>query len=113
MMTRLAIALITATVALSCTAPTMSPAITSTPPSSAPFTGSPSSTATPFASASPKAATATSTVAPTPAALPTSGIPAFDHVYLIVMENHGYGAIVGSTDAPYINSLIASYGLAT
>src|SRR5690242_384646 len=37
-----------------------------------------------------------------------AGVPAFDHVYLIVMENHEYGSIVGSSDAPYINSLIAS-----
>jgi len=29
------------------------------------------------------------------------------------MENHDYAEIVGSPDAPYINSLIASYGLAT
>ena len=42
-----------------------------------------------------------------------AGIPAFDHIYLIVMENREYGSIVGSSDAPYINSLIASYGLAT
>ena len=29
------------------------------------------------------------------------------------MENHDYAEIVGSPNAPYINSLIASYGLAT
>jgi phosphatidylinositol-3-phosphatase len=40
-------------------------------------------------------------------------LPAFDHVYLIVMENRAYGSIVGNPDAPYINSLIATYGLAT
>jgi hypothetical protein len=43
----------------------------------------------------------------------TDGIPAFDHVYLIIMENRGYGAIVDNSDAPYLNSLIDSYGLAT
>ena len=42
-----------------------------------------------------------------------SGVPRFRHVYLIVMENREYGAIVGNTNAPYINSLIAGYGLAT
>ena len=42
-----------------------------------------------------------------------SGVPRFRHVYLIVMENREYGAIVGNTKAPYINSLIAGYGLAT
>ena len=41
------------------------------------------------------------------------GLPAFTHVYLIVMENHGLSAILGSGDAPYLNSLIARYGLAT
>jgi hypothetical protein len=40
-------------------------------------------------------------------------VPAFGHVYVIVMENHEYGSIVGSTKAPYINALIRHYGLAT
>ncbi|HEY8079862.1 MAG TPA: alkaline phosphatase family protein [Labilithrix sp.] len=34
-------------------------------------------------------------------------------IFTIVMENHDYAEIVGSSNAPYINSLIASYGLAT
>jgi phosphatidylinositol-3-phosphatase len=34
-------------------------------------------------------------------------------IFTIVMENHDYAEIVGSPNAPYINSLIASYGLAT
>jgi hypothetical protein len=42
-----------------------------------------------------------------------SRLPALDHVYLIVMENRAYGAIVGNPDASYINSLISDYGLAT
>jgi acid phosphatase len=42
-----------------------------------------------------------------------TAIPAFRHIYLIVMENHEYGSIVGSTHAPFINSLIRRYGLAT
>ncbi|MEO7063878.1 MAG: alkaline phosphatase family protein [Dokdonella sp.] len=37
-----------------------------------------------------------------------AGIPVFDHVIVVVMENHGYAQIVGSADAPYINSLAAS-----
>jgi len=40
-------------------------------------------------------------------------VPAFTHIYLIVMENHEYGSIVGSSHAPYLNSLIRRYGLAT
>ena len=34
-------------------------------------------------------------------------------IFTIVLENHDYAEIVGSPDAPYINQLIASYGLAT
>jgi hypothetical protein len=39
--------------------------------------------------------------------------PRYDHIVWIVMENHSYDQIVGSSDAPYINQLIAQYGLAT
>lgn len=35
------------------------------------------------------------------------------HLMLIMLENHGYGQIVGSVTAPYLNHLIARYGLAT
>jgi phosphatidylinositol-3-phosphatase len=31
--------------------------------------------------------------------------PSFSHVTIVVMENHNYGQIIGSTQAPYINSL--------
>src|SRR6185369_10224729 len=34
-------------------------------------------------------------------------------VFTILLENHDYNEIVGSANAPYINSLITSYGLAT
>jgi hypothetical protein len=37
----------------------------------------------------------------------------YAHVVWIWMENHSYGAIVGSPNAPFINSLIADCGLAT
>jgi len=40
-------------------------------------------------------------------------VPTFTTVFTIVMSNHDYNEIVGSANAPYINSLIASYGLAT
>jgi hypothetical protein len=40
-------------------------------------------------------------------------IGSLSHIYVIVMENHEYGSIVGSSSAPYINSLIRRYGLAT
>ncbi len=84
-------------------------------------TATPSGTPTPAATAT---ATAPATPAPTATAAPTAtpaptttastgAIPAFNHVYWIVMENHEYSSIVGSSSAPYINSLISSYGLAT
>ncbi len=43
----------------------------------------------------------------------SGGVPSFSHVYVIVMENHEYSSIVGSSSAPYLNGLIAQYGLAT
>jgi hypothetical protein len=39
---------------------------------------------------------------------PTSDVGQLDHVFLIYMENKGVGNIVGSPNAPYINSLINS-----
>jgi hypothetical protein len=43
---------------------------------------------------------------------PTSHVGQLDHVFLIYMENHGVGDIVGSPNAPYINALINTYGYA-
>ena len=66
--------------------------------------------------------TATGGVAPAPpsvtASSPVAGsslavLPAWRHVYVIVMENREYDAIVGAPAAPYLNGLIARYGLAT
>jgi phosphatidylinositol-3-phosphatase len=77
------------------------------------------SAVTPSPSPTPSAARTTATpkptVAPTrPVPPPTpAGVPAFSHVFVIVMENHEYGSIIGSASAPYLNSLAASYGLAT
>jgi hypothetical protein len=45
--------------------------------------------------------------------MPESLVPVFDHIFLVIMENHGYDEILGSTDAPYINELAARYGVAT
>jgi phosphatidylinositol-3-phosphatase len=36
----------------------------------------------------------------------------FKHVIWIVMENHSYGEIIGSSDAPYLNSLAHKCGVA-
>jgi hypothetical protein len=39
--------------------------------------------------------------------------PSFSHVFIVLLENHPYSDVVGASDMPYINSLIANYGLAT
>jgi phosphatidylinositol-3-phosphatase len=44
---------------------------------------------------------------------PSGNLPNFSHVYVIIFENKEYSSIVGSGSAPYINSLIAQYGLST
>ncbi|HET7467624.1 MAG TPA: alkaline phosphatase family protein [Candidatus Dormibacteraeota bacterium] len=49
----------------------------------------------------------------TPAPAWASSVPALDHVFVIVMENHSYGEIIGSPSAPYVNSVVKSGGLAT
>ncbi len=35
------------------------------------------------------------------------------HVWWIILENHEYGSIIGSQQAPYFNALAGQYGLAT
>jgi hypothetical protein len=60
----------------------------------------------------PGAAAPASSALPSPAA-PLGAVPAFSHVFVIVMENHEYGTIIGSSAAPYINRLAAGNGLAT
>ena len=37
----------------------------------------------------------------------------FNHVVLVVEENHSYGDVIGSPDMPYLNSLASKYALAT
>ena len=37
----------------------------------------------------------------------------FGHVVIVVEENANYASVVGNTSMPYLNSLIANYGLAT
>jgi phosphatidylinositol-3-phosphatase len=43
----------------------------------------------------------------------TGGGGRYTHVVWIVMENHSYSEIIGSSSAPYINSLAKTYGNAT
>jgi hypothetical protein len=43
----------------------------------------------------------------------TSGTPRYDHIVEIMMENQKYDTIIGSPNAPMINTLADKYGLAT
>lgn len=41
------------------------------------------------------------------------GVPRLDHAFVIMMENHGYGEIIGNPNAPFINAYAKSANLAT
>ena len=41
------------------------------------------------------------------------GVPHLDHVFVIMMENHGYNQIIGNPDTPFANSLANSANTAT
>jgi hypothetical protein len=42
-----------------------------------------------------------------------SAAPVYRHVIWVWLENESYGSVVGSSDAPYLNSLVARCGVAT
>lgn len=41
-----------------------------------------------------------------------SAFPKYDHVFLVISENHRFDQIIGNPNAPIINALAADYGLA-
>jgi hypothetical protein len=43
----------------------------------------------------------------------TSGVPTYQHIFYIMMENHTYDEVIGNPAAPNINALATQYGLAT
>jgi hypothetical protein len=49
--------------------------------------------------------------APTPAS--PSGVPRYDHLFVIVEENHGLTDVIGNPAAPNLNALATRFGLAT
>jgi acid phosphatase len=49
----------------------------------------------------------------TPPIAPVQDPPAIGHVWLVVLENKSFDAIIGSPDAPYLTELAATSGLAT
>jgi len=58
-------------------------------------------------------AVATQSGTPPPPSAAGGTIPAFSHVFVIVMENHEYNTVIGNPAAPYTNGLVAGYALAT
>lgn len=40
-------------------------------------------------------------------------LPHYDHIIVVIEENHGYGALIGSENAPYINELAKQGALFT
>jgi phospholipase C len=59
-------------------------------------------------SSGPGRAAAASTAAAAPA-----GMPRYDHIFVIVEENHGFTDVVGNPAAPNLNALAKQFGLAT
>ncbi len=57
--------------------------------------------------------TSTTVTTPTTTTTTTTTTTRYSHVVWIVMENHSYSQIIGSSAAPYINSLATTYGSAT
>src|SRR5690242_19662916 len=55
----------------------------------------------------PLVVTAALTAGPVPAqaAVALTALPAYDHVVVVVEENHSYSGIVGNPNAPYMTSL--------
>src|SRR5437868_12879128 len=43
----------------------------------------------------------------------TQQLPTFNHVFIVLEENHNYSSVIGSSSMPYLNSLANKYGLAT
>ena len=81
-----------------------------TGPTAAPVASWSSPTDASLSSAPASSVSASSSSSPAPSA---AAGPAFAHIYVLILENHEYGSIVGSDDAPYLNGLFARYGLAT
>ena len=51
--------------------------------------------------------------ATTPRAMGNAGIPAFSHIFVIVLENAGFGEVAQGNAMPYLNQLGKTYGVAT
>src|ERR1700741_559332 len=45
-------------------------------------------------------------------AQPFDPLPLYQHIFIIIEENHGYRQIIGNLNAPNLNRLAGTYGLA-
>jgi hypothetical protein len=72
-------------------------------------------TANPPSESAPSNTASATPAAPPPGPCGTAASPpaTYDHVIWILMENHSYNEIIGSSAAPYINQLASQCGLAT
>ena len=50
---------------------------------------------------------------PQPGVTSRPQVPAFEHIFVVVEENHGDDEVIGNSAAPYLNSLATQYALAT
>src|ERR1700754_1281185 len=41
-----------------------------------------------------------------------TGVPKLDHVFIIMMENHGYAEIIGNPNTPFVNAYAKNVNLA-
>jgi phosphatidylinositol-3-phosphatase len=95
-----------AALVVGCATPSATPSVARTP--SAPPSPSISQPASGSSSAPPSSLPASASASPSAAA----GLPDFPNIWIVVLENHGYGQVVGAADMPYLNGLIERYGLA-
>jgi hypothetical protein len=58
-------------------------------------------------------ATGSANLVPAVLSAPESTVGQLDHVFMVYMENKGVSDILGSPNAPYLNSLIQNYGFAS
>jgi phospholipase C len=62
---------------------------------------------------SPATPTAAPGAEPSPSATASASGRAYDHVVVVVLENHSFESVSGNSQAPYLNSLAAQNALAT
>src|SRR5262245_11150629 len=53
------------------------------------------------------------TAAAAPAGGPAPTVPRYDHIFVIVEENHGFADVIGNSAAPNLNALAQQFGLGT